>query len=57
MPTPTEIESARRVLKAIQDLGRPSQEDALALRMWASPSTRMRSLEEIARDILTATDE
>jgi hypothetical protein len=57
MPTPAEIGSAHRALKAIEDQDHPSQEDALALRMWARPGGRMRPLEEIAKNILKAAAE
>jgi hypothetical protein len=54
LPTPAEVESARRVLKAIEEGGYPSQADALTLRLWAGPRTKTRPLEEIAEKIIEA---
>ncbi len=51
-PSPAEVESARRVLKAIKDGIYPSQADALVLGLWAGPRTRMRSLEQTAKEII-----
>ena len=55
--SPTEVESARRAFEAIEDNRHPSQEDALALRVWAGPRYKMGPLEEIAKNILKAAGE
>jgi hypothetical protein len=52
LPSPAEVEAARRVIKAIEHGGNPSQADALMLRLWIGPHTRMLPLEEIAKDII-----
>ena len=52
LPTPAEVEIARRVLKTIADNRNPSQADALTLRLWAGPRTNMLPLEEIATEII-----
>ena len=52
LPSPAQVESARRALKAIAEGGHPSQSDALALRLWAGPHLKMLSLERIAEQIL-----
>jgi hypothetical protein len=52
LPSPAEVESAHRALKAIEEGGHPSQADALVLRLWAGPHTKMVPLEEIAKQIL-----
>ena len=52
VPSPADIESARRALKAIEDNRQPSQGDALVLRLWAGPRYKMGSLEEIGKNIL-----
>ena len=52
LPSPAEVEAARRVLKTIQYGGHPSQADALVLRLWVGPHTKMIPLEEIAKDII-----
>lgn len=51
LPSPAEIESARRALKAIQCGDHPTQPDTLVLRLWAGPHVRM-PLTEIAHAIL-----
>jgi hypothetical protein len=56
-PSPSEVESARRALQAIEDGRHPSQEHALALRLWAGPRYKMAPLEEIAENILKAAGE
>jgi hypothetical protein len=55
--SPTEVDSACRALEAIEDNRHPSQEDALALRLWAGPRYKMAALEEIAKKILNAAGE
>jgi len=52
LPSPDEVAAARRVLKAIKDGGHPSQADALVLRLWAGPDTKMLPLMDIATEIL-----
>jgi hypothetical protein len=51
-PSPAEVAAARRVLNAIRQGGHPSQADALVLRLWAGPYTKMHPLLDIARKIL-----
>jgi hypothetical protein len=53
----TEVESALRALRAIEDNRQPSQEDSLTLRLWAGPRYRMGPLEEIATNILKVAEE
>ena len=52
LPSPAEVEAARRALKAIHDRGHPSRTDALALRLWAGPFNSLRPLAEIAYAIV-----
>jgi len=52
LPSPAEIDCARRVLKAIEHGGHPSQADALLLRLWAGPRTPLQPLEEIAKQVM-----
>jgi hypothetical protein len=54
MLLPTDIEIARRVLRAIEDHNHPSRADILALRLRAKPEIRLRSLEEIAKEFIKA---
>ena len=57
LPSPAQVESARRALKAIEEGGHPSQSDALALRFWTGPRYKIGPLEEIAKNILKAAGE
>ena len=57
LPSPAEIEAARRALKAIEEGGHPSRVDALTLRLWSGPRHKMGPLEEIAKNILKAEGE
>ena len=41
LPSPAEVETARRALKAIEDNRKPSQADAVTLRLWAGQHTRV----------------
>src|ERR1022692_2137890 len=49
-----DYQAAHRVLKAIADHGQPLRVDALALRVSAGSSARLRPLEEIAKAIVQA---
>jgi len=44
--------SARRALQAVSEGGHPSQADALILRLWSGPHSKMLPLEKIAKEIL-----
>ena len=57
LPSPADVDSARRVLEAIKNGGHPSQADALTLRLWAGPRNKMLPLEDIANEILKAAGE
>jgi hypothetical protein len=48
----SEIDSARRALKAIKNGIHPAQADALALRLWNGPRNPTRFLAEIATEII-----
>jgi hypothetical protein len=52
MPSDTEIEAARRALTFITRKQHPSQADALTLRLWSGPHTALRSIQDIALDLL-----
>jgi hypothetical protein len=54
VPSPGEILAARRVLEAIGKHAAVTQADAFAVRMWYESIIRMRTLEEIAREVLKA---
>ena len=54
LSSPAEVETARRVLQAIADHRHPTRADALVLRLWAGPGTRMRPLKDIAGEIIEA---
>ena len=54
LSSPAEVEIARRVLQAIADHRHPTRADALALRLWAGPRTRMRPLTDIAKVMIEA---
>jgi hypothetical protein len=47
-----DYEAAGRVLKAIEEHHLPSQADVLAVRLWAIPRNGLRSLEDIANEIV-----
>jgi hypothetical protein len=54
LPSPAEVETARRVLEAIAEHRSPTQSDALVLRLWAGPRNGMRPLKDIAKEVTEA---
>jgi hypothetical protein len=52
LPSPAEVEAARRALKAINNGRHPSQADALMLRLWAGPRNPLRPIADIAYEIV-----
>jgi hypothetical protein len=52
LPSPAEVEAARRALKAINNGGHPSQADSLTLRLWSGPRNPWRPLADIAWQIV-----
>ena len=51
MQSTADLDLAFRVLNTIRSHSIVKQRDALELRMWAAPRTRMQSLEYIANEI------
>jgi hypothetical protein len=52
MQSPAELDLALRVLNTIRSHTIVKQRDALELRMWAAPHSRMQPLEDIANEII-----
>ena len=56
MQSPAELDLALRVLNTIRSHAIVKQRDALELRMWAAPHSRMQPLEDIANEIIESAD-
>jgi hypothetical protein len=52
LPSPSQVETARRALKAIKDGGRPTKADAIALQKYAGPIGRTVPIKDIANEIM-----